>query len=302
MARKKSIQKALLPALSFDLHNPYLRQSAALAVVLLGALLSASLFGLVRTDPTDALPKWLRLLLGLGAYVAALAMMLAGFLSLRALIHQHLEVAWRRVVGAEVLFFSLLALAHMPFANARAVAERGEGGGMAGWAIGDLLASNLGRVPASALLVLFALLGAIWLLELDLMALGDWLRDRLPSFQAKSAAPSEPAAVKPERRKSAAPRDKAAEPVIPKVAAPKMSAAKRLRRDKRLPPLDIFRARSKMEIDNALMNERARIIEDTLSSFGIPSRVVDSQQGPTVTQFALEPGYVERRLPDGTTK
>src|SRR5438067_9282224 len=138
MARKKSIQKSLLPVLSLNLHNPYLRQSAALLVVLGGALLSASLFGLVRTDPTDALAKWLRLLLGVGAYALSLVMLLGGFLSLRALIHQQFEVPWRRVVGAEVLFFALLALAHMPVANARAVAERGEGGGMVGWAIEDL--------------------------------------------------------------------------------------------------------------------------------------------------------------------
>ena len=50
------------------------------------------------------------------------------------------------------------------------------------------------------------------------------------------------------------------------------------------------------------MDERARIIENTLDSFGVPVRVVGTQTGPTVTQFALEPGAVERRMTDGTTK
>ena len=79
-------------------------------------------------------------------------------------------------------------------------------------------------------------------------------------------------------------------------------AAKRLRRDKRLPSLDMFRARTKIDIDTALMDERAQIIEETLESFGIPVKVVEKQQGPTVTQFGLKPGDVERKMPDGTVK
>ncbi len=38
----------------------------------------------------------------------------------------------------------------------------------------------------------------------------------------------------------------------------------------------------------------ARKIESTLAEFGIPVRVVEVNRGPTVTQYALEPGYVDR--------
>ena len=64
----------------------------------------------------------------------------------------------------------------------------------------------------------------------------------------------------------------------------------------------MFRARSKIDIDTALMDERAQIIEETLESFGIPVKVVEMQQGPTVTQFGLKPGDIERKLPDGSIK
>jgi len=38
----------------------------------------------------------------------------------------------------------------------------------------------------------------------------------------------------------------------------------------------------------------AGLLEKTLSEFGIPVRVVGFQVGPTVTQFHLEPGYIEK--------
>ncbi|MFN2114578.1 MAG: DNA translocase FtsK 4TM domain-containing protein, partial [Anaerolineae bacterium] len=37
-----------------------------------------------------------------------------------------------------------------------------------------------------------------------------------------------------------------------------------------------------------------RVIEDTLAEFGIPATVVKINRGPSITQFGLEPGYVER--------
>lgn len=41
--------------------------------------------------------------------------------------------------------------------------------------------------------------------------------------------------------------------------------------------------------------DRARVIEDTLASFGAPVHVVDISRGPTLTQFGVEPDYIETR-------
>jgi hypothetical protein len=46
--------------------------------------------------------------------------------------------------------------------------------------------------------------------------------------------------------------------------------------------------------------QRARIIEETLRSFGVPAEVKEIKAGPAVTQFDIEPGYVERPGPDGS--
>ncbi len=42
------------------------------------------------------------------------------------------------------------------------------------------------------------------------------------------------------------------------------------------------------------IRQRSRIIEETLASFGVPARVVEVNRGPTVTQFGVQPGYIER--------
>lgn len=41
--------------------------------------------------------------------------------------------------------------------------------------------------------------------------------------------------------------------------------------------------------------ERAHVIEETLASFGAPGHIVDIQNGPTITLYAVEPDYVETR-------
>ncbi len=41
--------------------------------------------------------------------------------------------------------------------------------------------------------------------------------------------------------------------------------------------------------------QRARVIEETLRSFGAPAHIVDIQRGPSVTLFGVEPDFIESR-------
>jgi S-DNA-T family DNA segregation ATPase FtsK/SpoIIIE len=50
------------------------------------------------------------------------------------------------------------------------------------------------------------------------------------------------------------------------------------------------------------VRRRVEVIEETLSSFGVPVQVVEVNQGPTVTQFGLDPGYIERRMAGGEVR
>jgi len=58
-----------------------------------------------------------------------------------------------------------------------------------------------------------------------------------------------------------------------------------------LPPINILSAeegRESRSVDNA---QRAHLIVETLNSFGVDASVVQINEGPTVTQFGVEPGW-----------
>ncbi len=58
----------------------------------------------------------------------------------------------------------------------------------------------------------------------------------------------------------------------------------------------ILRPATPLTARENLDEERSRMIEETLRSFGAPAHVVDVQHGPTFTQYGLEPDYVENRV------
>ncbi|MDH3944251.1 MAG: DNA translocase FtsK, partial [Anaerolineae bacterium] len=70
-------------------------------------------------------------------------------------------------------------------------------------------------------------------------------------------------------------------------------------RSKQLPPLDLLIDEKSIRPNERHINQNAGLIEKTLAEFGLPAKVVGFQVGPTITQFAVEPGYVERAGAEG---
>ncbi len=58
-----------------------------------------------------------------------------------------------------------------------------------------------------------------------------------------------------------------------------------------LPPIDILDKPSEVELNRDDINKRARLIEEALTSYGVETKVVQINMGPTVTQFGVEPGW-----------
>lgn len=58
-----------------------------------------------------------------------------------------------------------------------------------------------------------------------------------------------------------------------------------------LPPIDILDKPTEVELNKDDINKRARLIEEALASYGVDSKVVQINTGPTVTQFGIEPGW-----------
>lgn len=53
-------------------------------------------------------------------------------------------------------------------------------------------------------------------------------------------------------------------------------------------------------VNEEFIQQRSRLIQETLASFGAPVQVVEINRGPTITQFGVEPLFVETR--NGRTK
>ena len=72
-----------------------------------------------------------------------------------------------------------------------------------------------------------------------------------------------------------------------------------------LPPLDVLADAAAGTGAQADKAARAQLIVDTLASFGVDARVIQINEGPTVTQFGIEPGWevktrtVQERDKDG---
>jgi DNA segregation ATPase FtsK/SpoIIIE, S-DNA-T family len=75
-----------------------------------------------------------------------------------------------------------------------------------------------------------------------------------------------------------------------------------------LPPVNILDASPEVQFTEADNQQRARLIEETLRSYGVDASVVEINAGPTVTQFGVEPGWdikykeIKQKDKDGKTE
>ena len=79
-----------------------------------------------------------------------------------------------------------------------------------------------------------------------------------------------------------------------------MTPAPVIHRDKILPPFNLLAKEQVVVMDEVQVRQMGLLIEQTLDEFGIPAKVAGYRVGPTVTQFAVEPGFVEREASDGS--
>jgi DNA segregation ATPase FtsK/SpoIIIE, S-DNA-T family len=63
----------------------------------------------------------------------------------------------------------------------------------------------------------------------------------------------------------------------------------------KLPPIEILDNAPEIEFSQADNMKKAKLIEDALASYGVETKVVQINVGPTVTQFGIEPGW-DRKL------
>ncbi len=300
--------------------------------ILLAAIGILTLLLVFSGSPGSFGAAWLRLLrggLGWGLYLFPLALIVLGVW----LVLRHFErippLRLRRLVGIGLLFGNVLLLLHaflFPI-NAEAsleLAAQGLGGGRIGAGLHNWLLGGLG--PAGMWVSAFTgfLIAVLLAFDLPASSLLAWLppllaalRSRRPStpqgeWQAytpvdpiyaesgvgyaaspvATPAPAQPAPqVTPEQQ---AEINQLAEQINEEIAESTAPVAAQPVWE--LPVLaDMLDPGDVVSFSADQDRQRADLIEETLQSFGAPAKVVEINRGPTITQFGVEPEFVETR-------
>ncbi len=294
--------------------GPLEREALGLLLLAAGALTLLSLLSITSGSLSAWWAGWLRRIFGWGAFPVAAALGAVGGLMLLHNVRPTPQVRWETVIGLEVVFVTTLALAHLiaPGDDALKTAQAGGGGGYIGWAISTLLLDLLGRWQAAAVLAVLGFAGLVLIFNLgwtemqvglSYLAAGlQSLRDRLSPVEVLPADGVVESSAQPrkKRRQPSSPESTLrSEPMAEKKLRKRKPAGRQRSRRAGLPPLDLLNRASPRAYGDTDARRKTRIIEETLASFGVPARVVEVNRGPVVTQFGIEPGYVERVNRDG---
>ena len=66
-----------------------------------------------------------------------------------------------------------------------------------------------------------------------------------------------------------------------------------------LPSPALLQPDKDQEVDQTLAYTKAQAIIGTLQEFGVPAQVVEIRQGPRITRFGVQPGFIEKALRNG---
>jgi len=285
-----------------------------------------TLLALLLPDLSSGLLDWwaniLRLWFGWGC---AWIVLISGILGIWMLRRRKQEykpsINWKKVFTTEALAFTSLALLSVIGGSSLDRAEAGLDGGRIGWGISEILRFILKPLDLSGAFWQAFILGVLLILLL-VAALNltrpmkNWFRrisNSLESSEYTSLVDStatiseSPLQGEIKTSKSAGKGRKKA-PIVPpqfrksfhvepEEAGSLISSPPR---DDRLPSLELLVYEQFNRPDERNINLTAGLIEKTLSEFGLPARVVGFRIGPTVTQFAVEPGYLEKEKPSSS--
>ncbi len=304
------------------------REIAGVLLIALAILSLLALGNVTRGSLADGWTNGLYSLFGWGAFGVVLMIGLLGGLLIWLAQETGRAWPWRMIISLEVALVGLFGALHAYAAgdNLWEIMKRGEGGGVFGWALVSLVMPIAGRAWAGAF---FAAIAAIGFTIAFAIPWARWTRSILARIRARvEALASEQAGRSGAEDQSDVDESPEVavetEDIVPpkeiiikggkldqapmtatqlplKVNAP-IEKPKKIKRDRNLPPLDLFEDHTLLTITDSEIQRKSDLIEETLRQFGLEAKVVRVSQGPAVTQFGVEPGYVDRPGTDGEVR
>ena len=284
---------------------------------------------------------FLGLLIGWGQVVFPFILVILAVWFFRRYSSETEDERWEKPIGT-VLLLGMLSVAFHLVSPGQELLEPG-GGGIVGWALGQMMVSALGVAGTVVVLVGLVPVVIILISGLSLRQLFQISRDLYYRFQdwrhfrqltinphLNTSRPLEPktrfidrmfpesrgrgmSGSDPDNGGHEAPivvtgtarevSDPAGGQVPQLPASTSATIVGQEVQNWQLPPINqIFEEGYEIEISEAEIRQRVKIIEETLLSFGVEAKVREINQGPAVTQFSLEPGYMATKDAKGNLR
>ena len=255
---------------------------------------------------------------GIGKFFLSLSLIILGIFLIRWQKIDKTNINLSPIIKLEIVGFLLLGILSITSGKNIFLDEAGTNpGGIIGWGVAEFFSLFVGKVGALIILVISSLI-------LSISALGLfarthlWLKKQLGEYVPLDVAITDKPLIR-NLTSDASEKDRKQEAVIVKSATaqslppeyrktfkvdqPEPSKQIRLiERSDTLPPINLLEEEKSYSPDKQTINMTAGLIEKTLAEFGIPAKVVGFRAGPTVIQYAVEPGYFEKGNSDARYK
>ncbi len=275
-----------------------------------------TLIGLISVNNGALMSGWilfLTRLFGWGGYIFPVGLLILGIWLILRDFERLPEISLERVAGLGLLYFFILTGAHfvlLPESRDAALelAYQGKGGGYIGSWFQYFLRTGLGLGGAIVALLAWFLISLAITLDRSVIALFNWvpplvyrIQDIWDDFLSERVSRFKKQAPFPRSDQTRTP---SAGTIGPRVTTNVPDAQSMLslwetavqQREWVLPRLEeILDVGEDVPVDDEFDRHRAQLIEETLESFGAPGHVVEINRGPTITQFGVEPDFIESR-------
>ena len=282
------------------------RNLTGLLLTGLGLLIGLSLFTGQRSQLLGDIQQLVRKGFGWGTYLLPFLLLIGGLLILLRKVEKVPRPAPEQSAGGILLYLASLVTMQfftfpVDFAASKTIAAQGLGGGYLGSYLLEPLRSLFGTAGTAVALFAWILLSLSLTLDIPVLELFAWT----PAFW--EALKRLFLKLFPQREKPASQHKKPTPIQVPELKTPQPAALKPNEIHSMFtdpPPdlnwvlpeiTDILNIGQDIEPNEEFDQHRAKIIEDTLESFGAPGQVVEINRGPTITQFGVEPDFLEVR-------
>lgn len=249
---------------------------------------------------------------GYGLYLFPVALISVGIWLILRNFESFPSLSIERGVGIGLLFFNIIALIHFFYfpeqrADSLNLARNGVAGGYVGYGLTEVLITGFGMGGAAVALSSWLIIALAMSLDVSVLGLFRWipplfrrLGDAWVEFQAKRAERKRKAVYTQmdmglDSKNPGMQPITVTSPTAQKDEVPPWEEDPEQRTWVLPSPADILDEGDDLQIDDEIDRHRAQIIEETLNSFGAPATVVEINRGPTITQFGVEPDFIEKR-------